>query len=147
MMDVDHFKAFNDRFGHPAGDACLRRMAQTILELQHRSTDVLARYGGEEFSYLLPGAGREDAVRIAETIRVRIETMYASLLENKQETPDAHPMSISIGCAALTPTLGLKPELLVACSDTALYRAKRNGRNRVEVGKGAFAAVGHDEAG
>jgi two-component system, sensor histidine kinase LadS len=140
MMDVDNFKSYNDRFGHPAGDACLRRIAQTILELQHRSTDLLARYGGEEFSYLLPGAGQEDAARIAETIRERIENMHAGFLEKDRETPDAHPMSISIGCAALTPTLDLKPELLLASSDAALYRAKRNGRNRVEVGDAASAA-------
>jgi diguanylate cyclase (GGDEF)-like protein len=129
MMDVDHFKSYNDRFGHPAGDACLRRIAQIFLELERRSTDLLARYGGEEFSFLLPGAGLEDAARIAETIRTHIENMHKG-----QEGAQACPMSISIGCAAMTPRLDLQPESLVAASDNALYRAKRRGRNRIEVG-------------
>jgi diguanylate cyclase (GGDEF)-like protein len=133
MMDVDHFKSYNDRFGHPAGDACLRRIAQTILELPHRSTDLLARYGGEEFSFLLPGAEQEDAARIAETIRVRIENMHEGYIDKAQEQ-DRCPMSISIGCCALKPKLDLGPESLIASSDAALYRAKRNGRNRIEAG-------------
>jgi len=128
MMDVDHFKSYNDRFGHPAGDACLRRIAQAILALEHRSTDVLARYGGEEFTFLLPGANVEGAARIAEILRTRIENMHH---DPKNENDCA--VSISIGCSALTPAPGLLPEQLVAASDEALYRAKRNGRNRVEI--------------
>jgi diguanylate cyclase (GGDEF)-like protein len=127
MLDVDHFKSYNDRFGHPAGDACLRSIAQTILALDHRSTDLLARYGGEEFAYLLPAARVEDAARIAEVIRLRIEGMH----ENSEA--DDCSISISIGCAALTPAPGLLPDALVAASDEALYRAKHNGRNRVEI--------------
>jgi diguanylate cyclase (GGDEF)-like protein len=128
MLDVDHFKSYNDRFGHLAGDACLRRIAQTILALERRSIDLLARYGGEEFSYLLPGASVEDAARIAEIIRSRIERMH-----NDPENTSDSAVSISIGCAALMPAPGLDPESLVGASDGALYRAKRNGRNRVEV--------------
>ena len=128
MMDVDHFKSYNDRFGHPAGDACLRRIAQAILALEHRSTDVLARYGGEEFTFLLPGANVEGAARIAEILRARIENMH-----NDPKNENDCAVSISIGCSALTPAPGLLPEQLVATSDEALYRAKRNGRNRVEI--------------
>jgi diguanylate cyclase (GGDEF)-like protein len=133
MLDVDHFKSYNDRFGHPAGDACLRRIAQAILELDHRATDLLARYGGEEFAFLLPGAGLKDAARIAETIRAHIETMHRA-----SENPSDHPVSISIGCAALTPAPELIPAMLVGASDQALYRAKQNGRNRVEVTESAL---------
>jgi diguanylate cyclase (GGDEF)-like protein len=135
MLDVDHFKSYNDRFGHPAGDACLRRIAQTILALDHRSTDLLARYGGEEFAYLLPGARVEDAARIGEIIRLRIERMH----EAKENASDC-AVSISIGCSALKPAVGLVPEGLVSASDEALYRAKRNGRNRVEFAESPTSA-------
>jgi diguanylate cyclase (GGDEF)-like protein len=131
MLDVDRFKAYNDRYGHPAGDACLRRIAQTILALDHRSTDLLARYGGEEFAYLLPAARVDDAARIAEIIRRRIEHMH----ENNDGGDCA--VSISIGCAALKPAPGLLPEVLIAAADGALYRAKHNGRNRVETAEAA----------
>lgn len=128
MLDVDHFKSYNDRFGHPAGDACLRRIAQQLIALGHRPTDLLARYGGEEFAYLLPATRVEDAARIAEFIRSGIARMH----EDPENEIDCE-VSISIGCAALTPAPGIAPETLVSASDEALYRAKRNGRNRVEV--------------
>jgi diguanylate cyclase (GGDEF)-like protein len=131
MLDVDHFKDYNDRFGHPAGDGCLRRIAQAILALNHRSTDLLARYGGEEFAYLLPAARLDDAQRIAEIIRLRVERM------DGDESDRDRTVSISIGCAALKPAPGLIPEALVAAADGALYRAKRNGRNRVEITEAA----------
>jgi diguanylate cyclase (GGDEF)-like protein len=130
MIDVDHFKSYNDRFGHPAGDARLRRIAQAILALEHRSTDLLARYGGEEFIYLLPAASLEDAARIAENVRSHVEQM-----PRDPEDSD-FAVTVSIGCAALTPVSGLVPEMLIGASDEALYRAKRNGRNRVEIAQG-----------
>lgn len=132
MLDVDHFKDYNDRYGHPAGDACLRRIAQAILALDHRSTDLLARYGGEEFAYLLPAARVDDAARIGEIIRLRVERMH-----EEAEGGD-RPVSISIGCAAFKPAPGLFPEALIAASDGALYRAKDNGRNRVEIAEAAL---------
>ena len=141
MLDVDHFKSYNDRFGHPAGDACLRRIAQAILALDHRSTDLLARYGGEEFAYLLPGARVEDAVRIAEVIRLRIARIHEELSSGECA------ISISIGCAALTPAPGLSCESLVTASDEALYRAKGNGRNRVETAIGHPLYSSSDRAG
>jgi diguanylate cyclase (GGDEF)-like protein len=128
MLDVDHFKSYNDRFGHPAGDACLRRIAQVIVALEHRPADLLARYGGEEFAYLLPAASVEDAARIAEMIRLRIARMH----EEPENGGDSE-VSISVGCAALTPARGFVPETLVCAADEALYQAKRNGRNRVEI--------------
>jgi diguanylate cyclase (GGDEF)-like protein len=130
MIDVDHFKSYNDRFGHPAGDACLRRIAQAILELEHRATDLLARYGGEEFIYLLPGAHAEDAERIGENIRAQIERLHSD-----PERAGERPITISVGCAAQTPALGIVPDLLIGAADEALYLAKRNGRNRVEVSR------------
>jgi diguanylate cyclase (GGDEF)-like protein len=135
MLDVDHFKAYNDEFGHPAGDTLLRRIAQTILAIEHRSTDLLARYGGEEFAYLLPGASVEDAVRIGEMIRSQIEKMH-----EEPENSVHCAISISIGCATLSPTTGALPEMLVCSSDEALYRAKRNGRNCVECTESPLSA-------
>lgn len=128
MLDVDHFKSYNDRFGHLAGDACLRRIAQTILGIDHRSTDLLARYGGEEFAFLFPAANVEDAARIGEIIRLRIQRM-----REEPENAGDHAVSISIGCAAVKPAPAILSEMLVSASDKALYMAKRNGRNRVEV--------------
>jgi diguanylate cyclase (GGDEF)-like protein len=127
MLDVDNFKAFNDRFGHPAGDAFLRRISQAILALEHRSTDLPARYGGEEFTYLLPATDLEGARQMAETIRLRVEKM-----SRDAENPGNFACSISIGCAALKPAHDLVSEMLIGAADAALYRAKRNGRNRVE---------------
>jgi diguanylate cyclase (GGDEF)-like protein len=128
MIDVDQFKSYNDRFGHPAGDICLRTIAQSIVSLNHRSTDLLARYGGEEFLFLLPGATLEDAARMAETIRMRIEGLHG-----KADNAIQYPVSVSIGCAAVIPARGVFPDTLIAASDEAVYRAKRNGRNRVEL--------------
>jgi diguanylate cyclase (GGDEF)-like protein len=130
MIDVDLFKSYNDRFGHPAGDVCLCEIGQAILSMEHRSTDLLARYGGEEFLFLLPATPLAGATRIAETIRTRIEVLH------EQPGSTSHSsVSVSIGCAAMTPAHGLLPNQLIAAADEALYRAKRNGRNRVEIGE------------
>lgn len=141
MLDVDHFKSYNDRFGHPAGDARLRRIAQAILALEHRITDLLARYGGEEFIYLLPAAGQGDAARIAEAIRSRIESMH----QDPDYAADS-AVSISIGCAAVVPAPQLSPESLIRAADEALYRAKRNGRNRVEIAEIPSVPVKTDDS-
>jgi diguanylate cyclase (GGDEF)-like protein len=142
MFDVDHFKSYNDRFGHPAGDACLRRIAQRTFALEHRPADLLARYGGEEFAYLLPAARVEDAARIAEIIRLAIARMH------EEPEYDGHrEISVSIGCAAVTPAPGLDPETLVSASDEALYRAKRNGRNRVEVAESPISGNSKNKPG
>jgi len=128
MIDVDHFKSYNDRFGHPAGDACLCAIAQAILKMDYRSTDLLARYGGEEFLLLLPGSTLETAARIGEIIRLRIHGLH-----EETDSGSQCAVSVSVGCAAMIPAHGLLQSLLIAASDEALYRAKRNGRNRVEI--------------
>jgi diguanylate cyclase (GGDEF)-like protein len=118
MFDIDHFKQFNDTFGHPAGDELLRQVAQVLRE-SARAYDVAARYGGEEFALLLPNTALEQAVQVAERLRQQIRAI---------ENPHA-PVSASFGVA--TYRRGTPPATLVYEADAALYRAKRNGRDQV----------------
>jgi diguanylate cyclase (GGDEF)-like protein len=118
MFDIDHFKQFNDTFGHPAGDELLRQVAQVLRE-SARAYDVAARYGGEEFALLLPNTTLEQAVQVAERLRQQIRAI---------ENPHA-PVSASFGVA--TYRRGTPPATLVYEADAALYRAKRGGRDRV----------------
>ena len=115
MFDVDHFKAYNDSFGHPAGDEVLRRVA-TALREEARAADLVARYGGEEFVVAMPDAGRAAAHAAAERIRRRVQADGI--------------VTISGGIACL-PEDGEDAEVLVARADAALYRAKREGRDRI----------------
>ena len=119
LLDVDHFKAFNDTFGHPAGDAALCKVA-TVLQACARTTDFVARYGGEEFVLLLPETDAEGAVRAAERIR-------AALAEQAWEY---RAITVSGGVATCTPDLD-SPAALLETADKALYAAKAAGRNRV----------------
>jgi diguanylate cyclase (GGDEF)-like protein len=123
MIDVDHFKDFNDRFGHLAGDMALKHVAE-LLSADRRVNDIVARYGGEEFAVLLPDTPRDAAARLAEQMRARIQS--ATLGENDMS------VTISIGVAAC-PLDADAPQPLLQAADDALYQAKRNGRNRVEL--------------
>jgi diguanylate cyclase (GGDEF)-like protein len=132
LIDIDHFKAVNDSFGHLAGDKALREVART-LTIFLREYDLVGRFGGEEFALLLPQAKAVDAYRIAERIRAHISTMPIDV----NDDPGADPvrLSISIGVAALgarwdSGTGGQLTDLLAA-ADAALYQAKQNGRDRV----------------
>ena len=122
MIDVDRFKGINDRFGHPAGDRCLVAIAECISH-RIRSSDVLFRYGGEEFCVLLPRTGGRGARRLAERVRTAVDALR---IPAGEET--IHP-TVSLGVAAAVP--GDRAAELLAKADAALYRAKRNGRNRV----------------
>lgn len=119
MVDVDHFKNVNDRYGHQAGDRTLRDVAQTLAGAL-RPQDLVARYGGEEFAALLPDVSAGDALTVSERLRAGVE-------EAARLWPV--PVTISIGAAVLSPSDTL--EQLVARADQALYRAKSAGRNRV----------------
>jgi len=123
--DVDHFKNFNDNYGHLQGDSILRQVA-AILKAETRQTDVAARYGGDEFMVILPDADKEDALHIAENIRNRIRTEINSMQENS-------PMSavtVSFGVASF-PMDALTPIGLIQKADESLYRAKNGGRDQV----------------
>jgi len=121
LMDVDHFKHYNDTYGHQAGDEVLRRVAQ-ILQAHVREGDFVARYGGEEFVVVLPRADLESAVAVAERLRRAVESAEWSL----------RPVTGSFGVACIRPDMETRQELIEA-ADQALYQAKKNGRNRVEV--------------
>ncbi|EPN34242.1 diguanylate cyclase, partial [Pseudomonas syringae pv. actinidiae ICMP 18807] len=125
MIDVDHFKAFNERHGHQGGDEALRRIAQAVAGTIRRPGDQLARYGGEEFVVVLPETGMNGALVIAEKIRVAVESLprYAD---------DQQPITVSIGVAAQIVRQGDKLTAFFGIADKALYQAKHNGRNRVE---------------
>ncbi len=130
MLDIDYFKQFNDRFGHPAGDELLRQVA-SLLRQSARASDVVARYGGEEFALLLPNTDLQEAIRVAERLRQQIAAI---------QTPSAR-VTASFGVASYRH--GSTPATLLYEADTALYEAKRRGRNRVHAaGRDAFPAAG-----
>jgi two-component system cell cycle response regulator len=126
MVDVDHFKLINDRYGHPVGDRALKAIADT-LRSRTRVFDSIARYGGEEFVVVMPGAGPQDAQAAAERLRQAIERLPFS-----PEAEATHPLTVSIG-VAFSSSRNHSAELLLQAADQAMYRAKRGGRNRVEL--------------
>lgn len=126
MCDVDHFKAYNDRYGHQAGDECLRRVAASLQSAVRRNTDACARYGGEEFCVVLPETGAAEAAGIAETVRQRVEALALPHEGNANGL-----VTISIGVAAAIPAADETAADLLSCADKALYEAKRHGRNQV----------------
>jgi diguanylate cyclase (GGDEF)-like protein len=127
MIDADHFKEFNDRLGHQAGDACLRAIAAAMSRRVSRPADVVARFGGEEFAVLLPDTPLEGARHVAEIIRTAVEQLA---IAHPGKSDPAH-VTVSIGCAALVPPPGSGAGVLVELADRALYEAKRSGRDRV----------------
>jgi two-component system, chemotaxis family, response regulator WspR len=126
LIDIDHFKQYNDEFGHQAGDVCLRAIA-TALSLQvRRPGDVVARFGGEEFLVLLPDTELEGAGALGEIICAAIYDLAMPQTANATGR-----VTVSIGCAAAIPTADQRFEQLIESADQMLYRAKRAGRNRV----------------
>ncbi len=126
MADLDHFKMVNDTYGHLAGDAVLRLTAKRMLSLM-RGYDFIGRYGGEEFLVILPECCKECSVAFAERLRSCVSS-------GSMDTPEGMiPVTISIGVAASGGENGWAADSLVKAADVALYRAKENGRNRVEV--------------
>lgn len=128
IIDIDHFKAVNDSYGHIAGDNCLKLVATAIAEFAGRETDVVARYGGEEFAVILPGTDRAHALLVAERIREAIQSIDV-VYEGK-----AIAITASIGVVGATLPRNCNVEHLVNFADKALYAAKEKGRNRVEAG-------------
>ena len=128
LIDVDHFKSLNDRYGHQHGDACLRAVAEVLEQYPRRGYDVVARYGGEEFILLLPEADGITARAVADAIRQGVLE-----LEIENQGSNVGVVTVSIGVCSMTPRPGDDPSELVREADQALYMAKRRGRNRVEM--------------
>ncbi len=129
MVDVDHFKQFNDRWGHQAGDDGLRTIATVLARAVGRPGDLVARYGGEEFAVVLTRCGSEGAAAFAESLRATIESIR---LSGNGGSPDVS-ITISVGVATMIPDLASTPGTLIEQADSALYSAKARGRNRVVV--------------
>ena len=128
MLDIDHFKLYNDHYGHQAGDEILRRVADMLARCVQRSGELVARYGGEEFAVLLPGCDMESATTVAEGFLA--ELAAAGLAHGASPTSPA--LTMSIGVASVLPQPAVSPEQLVHSADNALYIAKHLGRNRAE---------------
>ncbi len=127
LMDIDYFKLFNDNYGHQTGDDCLRRVATALNGNIERSTDLLARYGGEEFVCLLPGTGNEGACHFGDRLRRSVADLGIPHAHSKA----APSVTISLGCASITPDKDARWEDLVKTADDNLYKAKEAGRNRI----------------
>jgi len=139
VLDVDHFKLYNDTLGHAAGDVCLQKVAQALQAHALRPTDLAARYGGEEFVLLFAETPQEAAARLAEAIRTTVEALQ---LPNPR-SPTSPWITVSVGVATIVPTQLDQVGQLFVCADRAMYAAKGSGRNRVEtaVAGAAWEAV------
>ena len=127
MMDIDNFKAYNDGYGHDAGDECIRQVALTVQNTLRRGADFAARYGGEEFVCVLPDTDREGAMALADAIRVNIEALN---IPHEFLNGD-RIVTLSIGVATFVASARKSPVELLKAADAALYRAKEAGRNCV----------------
>jgi response regulator receiver modulated diguanylate cyclase len=129
MSDIDHFKYYNDQYGHLAGDDCLRMIAKAINNTPKRPGDFVARYGGEEFVTVLPSTDINGAVVVAEAIRSNVEALEIE----HAASPVGTWVTVSSGVADVFHIRVLEPDELISAADKALYQAKREGRNRFEV--------------
>ncbi len=128
IMDLDHFKKFNDQYGHAAGDACLQAVSGAIQACAKRASDLAARYGGEEFLLLLPDTDEDEALRMAEGLRRAVQALQIA----HAQSSFGH-VTLSLGVAVSRPTVATDAEQLLRSADLALYAAKEAGRNTVHL--------------
>jgi diguanylate cyclase (GGDEF)-like protein len=126
MIDVDHFKLFNDTYGHPEGDACLARLGETLAGIADETMGFAGRYGGEEFCLLLPNTGAVRAVEIGEIVRAAVQSLALPHATSSYQT-----VTVSLGVACTRPNEAQQPGDLIEAADAALYAAKHHGRNAV----------------
>lgn len=128
MLDVDFFKNYNDHYGHQEGDICLRKVARVLQSHARRASDLAARYGGEEFVMLAPDTDADSALKLAESVRQALEALALPHLQSPLGC-----VTCSIGVAVLEPDENQTPEMFIRMADKAMYRAKAQGRNQVEL--------------
>ncbi|WP_036478626.1 diguanylate cyclase [Myxosarcina sp. GI1] len=126
LCDIDHFKRYNDYFGHQAGDECLKQVARTIFNAVNRPADLVARYGGEEFVVILPKTIGKNALNVAEKIRLSVEKLKL----NHPQSSASQYVSLSLGVASVVPSPSYNRVQLLEAADRCLYEAKERGRNR-----------------
>jgi len=129
LIDIDHFKLYNDSYGHQAGDTCLQQVAAAMRRCALRPQDMLARYGGEEFALLLP---QEDIVG-AEVVARRLQEEVAALAIPHRNSPTSNQVTVSMGVVSMLPSEASSPDQLVRVADTLLYEAKESGRSRYKL--------------
>jgi diguanylate cyclase (GGDEF)-like protein len=127
LCDVDFFKAYNDRYGHQAGDECLKQVATAMQSACRRPADLAARYGGEEFALVLPETNLAGAAQVGEIVRQAVSQVQVV----HEGSAVAGHVTLSVGVAGLLPSMDIEPERLIAAADQALYQAKKLGRDRV----------------
>lgn len=132
LADVDNFKAYNDCYGHQAGDDCLRHVATALKSVGKRPADLAARYGGEEFAMVLPGTTVEGAVDVAKSLVRTVEGMSIP----HARSGVSNTVSLSQGIASMIPAHDTTPEAIIELADQALYQAKQQGRNRYVISAG-----------
>ncbi|VAW75793.1 Two-component transcriptional response regulator, LuxR family [hydrothermal vent metagenome] len=128
FADIDHFKRYNDHYGHQAGDDTLIKVARALKKTVHRPADLVSRYGGEEFVMVLPDTTHEGAIAVANKVLLGVRSLNIPHVD----AGDQDRVTLSMGVATLIPDEKEKPEILIETADKALYRAKEAGRNRVE---------------
>jgi diguanylate cyclase (GGDEF)-like protein len=126
MIDVDHFKLYNDTYGHPEGDTCLTKLGETLSGIAADTLGFAGRYGGEEFCLLLPNTDAARALEIGETVRAAVQNLGLPHLTSSHQTVTA-----SVGVACTKPNAAQRPGDLIEAADAALYAAKHRGRNTV----------------
>lgn len=129
LIDIDFFKAYNDTYGHPGGDNCLKQVASVLRSGARRARDLIARYGGEEFAIVLPDTPIEGATSVAEALRAGVEAL--GIAHAHSQISDH--VTISVGLATTVPSQNTTPADLITVADQALYQAKKEGRNRIRV--------------
>jgi diguanylate cyclase (GGDEF)-like protein len=126
MIDVDHFKLYNDTYGHPEGDACLTKLGGTLSNIAAETMGFAGRYGGEEFCLLLPNTEAVRALEIGEMVRAAVQDLAMPHATSSHQT-----VTVSVGVAATRPDTTQRPGDLIEAADAALYAAKHRGRNAV----------------
>ncbi len=132
LLDIDHFKLYNDTYGHQAGDRCLQQIATALTKTVRRPADLVARYGGEEFALVLPNTGRDGAAHVARMLQEAI----LELKMPHEMSPVSKVVTASFGVATMQPSLKSKHNRLIELADRMLYQAKRAGRNRIQIADG-----------